>query len=166
MRLSRASTRSGRPPPDDSFHAGRDPQGKPRSPAGGASAGSERGLAVAGGVPATVKRQGGFSDERARRRSEPARPVRARAGDRAGVGPPRRLEGVMDENAYGGRFFSQQAELSSQRTLAGWRYIPLGNHAVLRIPKDPALEFPCRRGISWKCFSVGTFLDVEAEMIA
>ena len=53
----------------------------------GPSADSERGLAAAGGDPATVKRQGGFSAERARVASEPARPVRARAADRGGVGP-------------------------------------------------------------------------------
>jgi hypothetical protein len=74
-------------PPTVFFTAGRGPLGKPRSPPGGASADSERGLAAAGGDPATVKRQGGFSAERARVASEPARPVRAGAADRGGVGP-------------------------------------------------------------------------------
>jgi hypothetical protein len=70
------TTTTGRTPPDRLFHHGEGPARQGRSEAEWRShATNGSALARVGGGPATVKRQGGFSTERARLASEPARPV-------------------------------------------------------------------------------------------
>jgi hypothetical protein len=73
------TTEAGRPPPDSLFHAGRDPPRKGRLLRRRRAVSA---LSRAGGDPARVKRQGGFSTERARLASELARPVASRQGAR------------------------------------------------------------------------------------